>query len=228
MAKKAWAGAVLLLALLVARPSAADPITLFIGDLTFDSFVLPDGTGVNAFNISNFTGDQTLVTGDASLDHGQLPGLTFEGLTLTLFDQDGTATAPIQLGALGPGPLLDAGGNPLFSLQFPTTSIFTAAALQATLGDASAFLLADGSLFTPASGAIDALLVPFEGSTLNAGSEFVPIFLNGETTAPIQTPEPATVLLLVSGLTMTVGLRFFSFGRWERCSQNSLRVTRFE
>src|SRR5690348_2569970 len=99
MGKRVCAGVVLAAAMLSARPSAADPITLFVGELSFDSFVAPDGTGVNAFNIYNFTGDQTLVTGDPLLDHGQLPGLTFQDLTLTPFDQDGAAT-PIPIGDL--------------------------------------------------------------------------------------------------------------------------------
>ncbi len=113
---------VLVLALLL--PSAAEALP--IGLLSFDLFV-PGPGGINAFNILNLTGPFALPP-----DFPVLDALTFGGATLHLMETGG-ALHDIALGNLAPGPVLDAGGNPV--VQFPDIMGFVSATLESTLGD---------------------------------------------------------------------------------------------
>jgi hypothetical protein len=176
------------LMLWVSLPGWADSIP--IGVLSFDVFTpLANGSpGVNAFNISNFTG-----TFDLPPDLPASTALTFLNAILTV-DPNGGPPQAISLGDIGPGPLLDSGGNPLSVLQFPSTTDFTSATFMATLNPAM-FLLSDGSTFV-GEAALSMTLSPSSGLVLGAGTDNALIVA----LPAAEVPEPGTFIVLTAAL----------------------------
>lgn len=179
----------LALALLLVAPSFATPLA--VGVLSFDVFIPSAGqtTGVNAFNIYNFTGP---VYGPILGEPYAADALSFLDTTLTLNVQGGPPQV-INLGTVGPGILLDGSGNPL--VQVPSATSFTSATLQATLS-ATSFLLSDGTTFI-ASPSVTLNLTPSAGPVLVAGVDLQPLFAQP---AGAVVPEPGTMILIGSGL----------------------------
>lgn len=171
-------------ALVCAASANAAPVT--IGTLSFDEFI-PGAT--HAFNINNFTGDFALPS-----DFPVMTALTFSGAALHVVEEGGSEF-DVALGDIAPGPLLDS-GNPLFALQFASTTSFLSVRLTATLL-VSSWLLDDGTMFTPSTLSLVADLFPSNGQVLAPG-DFALIAVES---APVSTvPEPATAtLLLVAG-----------------------------
>jgi hypothetical protein len=108
-------------------PGQANPVP--IGVLSFDVFTpsANGSAGVNAFNISDFTG-----AFDLPPDFSASTALTLMDATL-MADYGGGPPQVISLGNIGPGPLLDPNGHPLLVLQVPSTTNFTSASFMATL-----------------------------------------------------------------------------------------------
>lgn len=170
-------------------PSYAIPI----GTLSFDSFI-PE---VNAFNISNYTGDPAVGGYSLPPDLPVFDGLTLIGSYIDIITDNGSQT--ISLGDISPGPLLDPSGNPLLSLQYLETENILSATLSGQLSMTS-FYLYDGSLFNADSDLFSVLLNPSSGGYLTAGLDLAVIDIAGQTTTSV--PEPATILLMASGIGM--------------------------
>ena len=199
MARRPW----ILVALLLLSPAAsfADPINpVNIGFISFD-ILIPggSGTGVNVFNIMNFTGDP--LSGGLGLPPEFIvsDSLTFLGSSLTLVSSQG-ATSVITLGDIGPGGL---SSGQSFLVQFPETDLFSSVIFTATLSQTSFFLF-DGTPFTAASSVFSAQLLPFSGSTLTPG-DLALLTNSSAEVSPI--PEPGTVVLLGTGLVALIAVK---------------------
>jgi hypothetical protein len=106
----------------------------------------------------------------------------------------------VPLGDIGPGLLLDPGGNPLPVLQFPDTINFTSAIFTATLTP-TIFVLSGGNAFV-AEPTIFVTLSPLSGSLIVAGIDSAVIVAQPASTVP----EPGTVILIGIGLLVTRAL----------------------
>jgi len=183
---------VLLLACgLIVLPALAT--TVNVGTLSYDTFIPASNVspGVDAFNLSNLTGSF-----DLAPDFPVTDSLTFEAATLTLTLTD-LSQEVFTLGDIGPGFLLDMGGNPV--VQVSGDQSFISAEFTATLFPLT-FGLSDGTLFTAASSSIDVQLLPSTGSTLTADVDQTTI---GVTEAVQSTvPEPATGGIVFAFMTL--------------------------
>ena len=174
----------LLLAALLFTPQLLSADIINLGFISYDQLVPPGtGPGVNAFDISNFTGDP--LGGGFALppDFPVYTFLTFTNASLTL--NDGSPMM-IDLGAIAPGPL-----TPPAELQFPDTTSFSSAVFSATLSQTS-LLLSDGTTFITDSPTITATILPASGPSLSPG-DFAVI----STTGSVSTvPEPSSFALI--------------------------------
>lgn len=163
--------------------------TIDIGLISFDILnpSTSDSPQVDAFEITNFTGDPDSGGFDLPPDFPIETPLTFTLSTLTLVDSGGTHVIP--LGDIGPGPLA-----PPDSLQFPDSDVFTSATFAATLDQVN-LLFFDGSTGTALTAEVQATLFPSIGNSLVAGTDLVPL------TVDIQNiPETDTFALGAMGL----------------------------
>ena len=172
-------------------PAIAKSETINIGVLSFDTFIPGslDSPGVNAFDISNFTGAFGFPP-----DFPVIDDLTFQGGVLTLFP-DSQPAQIIPLPDIGPGFLLDLGGNPF--VQVSDSLAFTSAHFTATVVP-GAFTLSDGRLFSVNSSTIDVLLLPSIGNYLTSGADQALITVSGA--AGTSVPEPSGWSMLAVGL----------------------------
>ena len=169
---------------------AARASTIFVGTLSYDTFIPPgNGTpGVDAFDIANLTGGFSLPP-----DFPVTDSLTFEAAVLTLTLSDASQQV-FDLGDIGPGFLLDMSGNPV--VQVSSDESFTSAELTATLSPTT-FMLFDGTTFTADSAALDVLLLPSVGSTLTVDVDQTTIDVSSPPAAAI--PEPSGSALVLTG-----------------------------
>jgi hypothetical protein len=185
----------LLLMLALAAVASAAPIGL--GVVSFD-VLIPGGLGapgVNAFTVSNLTGDPTASGFALPPDFPAITPLTFRSASLKLNGAAGVQT--VSLGDLGPGQF-----SPV-SLHFADTLRFSSATFSATL-DRQTFQLAGGASFTANSANILAQLVPASGSSLIPGSDFVLITTDN---TPTSVPEPASLGFSLLGVTILLASR---------------------
>jgi hypothetical protein len=179
---------IVLLALILWRSFPAGALSIPIGVLSFDGFIpAADGSpGVNAFNISNFTGGADLLP-----DFSVTTALTLLNASLTANPSSGPPQV-IPLGDIGTGALLED-GTPSLVLQFPGNRAFASASFTATLSPTS-FELGDGNVFV-AEPTIFVTLLPSMGSLLVANSDAAEI-----TAQPaVAVPEPGTWILSAIG-----------------------------
>src|SRR5262249_20346386 len=89
------------------------------------------------------------------------------------------------------------GASPLL---FPDTQLFTSAVLTGTI-EGFTTQLADGSVFTAALSPFTVTLLPLNGSSLVAGTDFAAITITGDVSAPAPAPvpEPSTLSLFGAG-----------------------------
>jgi hypothetical protein len=156
-----------------------------LGYISFDNLIpgAPGFPGVNGFTIGNLTGDPTSGGNDLPPGFPVISTVTFLNSSLEWFS--GLSSQTVDLGDLGPGFY-----NPA-ALQFPDTDTFSSALFTATL-DTTDFDLdpfVGGGTFTASSDQISVLLLPSNGTTLVAGTDYVLIGVSA-------VPEPNSVFLL--------------------------------
>lgn len=168
------------------QPARGDSIN--IGAVSFDGFIPADVNtpGVNAVDVGNFTGGFALPP-----DFPVASDLVFQNATLTL-NLIGQAPQVIALPDIGPGFLLDSGGNPL--VLVPGDESVSSVKFSAVLSPL-VFGLDGGSSVSANSSSIEVLLVPSSGDHLIAGVDLATISVS---TSPV--PEPATAATLLFGL----------------------------
>ena len=193
-----WASSVLFLSIvLLLAPTVAFCNTVNLGLISFDVFIPSDISisGVNVFNIFDFTGD--LFSGGFALppDFPVTDFLTFLSSSLTLMGSGSPLVIP--LGDLAPGAL-----SPTDPVQFPDTSLFTEAIFTATLNQTS-FLLSDGTTFVAGSSAISAAILPSSGTSLVVGTDFSVITVSTVSSVP----EPNAALLLGASVVILIGIK---------------------
>lgn len=172
--------------LVVVGASAVRADSVTVGVVSFD-VVNPGAT--NAFTVYNLTGTFSLFP-----DYPVADSLTFAGITLSL-TESGSST-PFILPDAGPG------SEQLLVLD---TDSFTQAAFQANLSQ-SIFVLGDGTTFQADSNILTATLLPSSGVDLIPGVDFAYLTVSGSpVTTP--TPEPSTLLLLLTAPPCVLGLR---------------------
>ena len=182
------AAPLLLLSLCLGAP--AEGSTINLGLISFDVFIPAGaGPGVNAFNLSNFTGDPGGGGFALPPDFPVFTGVTFLNASLTLAHE--SVTDVVLLGDLLPGSY-----SPL-NLLFPDTTLFTSATFSATI-DSPSLLLSDGSTFQAGSLNLIATLIPSAPGPLSAGTDLLVITVSDEVVSNI--PEPSTTLLIGAGL----------------------------
>jgi hypothetical protein len=178
-----------------------------LGTLSYDTFIPPGpgSPGVDAFDLANLTGAFSLPP-----DFPVIDALTFQSAQLTLTLSD-LSQLVFTLGDIGPGFLLDQGGNPV--VQVPGGQSFNSAEFTATLS-ALHFALSDGTSFTAGSTSIDVLLLPSIGQTLTVDVDQTTIGVAGT----VQTiPEPASrdlLLLALVWLVWPAGRKRLSYTRF--------------
>lgn len=180
----------LVMALLI--PAFAHAGTIAIGIFSFDNSF----TGVNAFNVANFTGPSALPP-----DFPVIDGLTFTLVAITL-DPDQPPPVP---------PLDDVPAGSSDSLAFPDTMAFLSATLSFTLNQTS-FLLQDGTTFVADSATVQTLLLP-SGSSLAPG-DLAAIEVSGSVAT--STPEPGSLGAVLIGLATLCALQ------WKRRARHSV------
>lgn len=195
----------LVVAMCAARPCSASPFTLVLGFVSVDSFIPGDSSpGVqNALDVLN--------TSDLPQEDGTPgPAVTFLGLTAALFDVAGLpvelapGTSRAALGDLGPGPLLDASGNP--PLLFSAADVFTAAELTGSVAPFS-LLMTTGLFVLDQMTTFDVILRPAAGLVLSPG-DFAAITVTGDfQAAPASVPEPGSGVLAAAGILLAAWRR---------------------
>lgn len=171
---------------------AAHADTIPVGVLSYDTFI-PAGNGspgVYAFDIANLTDGFSLPP-----DFPVTDSLTFDDAVLTLTLSDSSQQV-FDLGAIGPGFLLDGSGNPV--VQVPGDESFTSAELTATMAPTT-FMLFDGSSWTADSAALDVLLLPSLGSTLTVDVDQTTIDVSASPAANA-VPEPTAAHVALAAL----------------------------
>jgi hypothetical protein len=169
-----------------------------LGALSYDTFIGGSSgfPGIDAFNLANLTGAFNLPP-----DFPVSDSLTFQSASLTLTLND-LSQEVFNLGDIGPGFLLDSGGNPV--VQVPGDQLFKSAEFTATLSPGS-FALFDGTSFVADSTALDVVLQPSNGPTLVADTDQTTIGVQG--TIVGVTPEPSLFVVLLLVCTCLVLLR---------------------
>jgi hypothetical protein len=180
-------------ALFCTQNATATPIS--IGTLAFDELI-PGATSV--FSITNFTGDPS--SGGFALppDFPSLTPVTLTNASLRIVADGGVETV-LDLGDIGPGPLLSGTGDPLLVLQFPLSAALLSARFTATIA-AGSLALAGGDTFDPSTLSIFAELLPGLDPFLVPGAALTTIDVDGTRVAAIPEPMTATLLLLGGGL----------------------------
>jgi hypothetical protein len=172
--------------MLFAMPWLASADLVNIGLFSFDSQIA-GSPGVNAFTISNFTGDPN--TGGFALppDFPVFTSVTFGNVVVTL--DTGSSLMTFNLSDIAPGPVSPT------ELLFADTLSFVSATISFTL-DQTALTLYDNSTFTAAP-SLTAVILPSLGATLSAGNDFVVLQAPSAVSA---VPEPSGTLMLAAAL----------------------------
>ncbi len=167
-------------------PSFADSIA--VGTFSYDPVFAasPGSPGLDAFDISNFTGGSSLPP-----IFPVATSLTFSSLNLVVTNADGSSTTYSE-GSAGEGPtfffdtLVSDSASPLGAILTGTFSPLTI-----TLSDGTTVYIAGDFATT---------LTPSLGASLTAGVDSTAILA---TVQPV--PEPSSLVLLVFGLALVTG-----------------------
>ncbi len=180
--------AVAVLLLFAGSPAKADSIS--VGAFAFDNIF----SGVNSFDVYNLTGDPSLG------GYAEPPGfpvytfLSFDDVTLTLDNADGSTTTE-SLGEIDPG--FPALGTYLVD----GSNSYTGATLTGDFS-ATALTLDDGTTVN-IDGSFSSTITPSSGSTLQAGVDFAVINANTEV---LPLSEPPSLLLVGIGFLVIAGI----------------------
>jgi hypothetical protein len=179
-------------AILLSFPLAARSDIMDIGVLSFDVLIPPAGvsSGVNAFDIYNFTGDPNLSGYALPPDFPVLNFVTLQNASL-LFNGTGS---PVALSDIAPGQL---GSAPLF----PGDTLFTSALFTATLSET--VLSLDGGGTFIADPTISATLLPSSGPDLVAGTDLVVLQATGTLYV---LPEPGAAALMAFAIIASLAI----------------------
>ena len=181
--------------------ASAAPVAINLGVFTFD--VLIPGTaqspGLDQFTINNFTGLNNLVP-----DFPIADSVTFQNISVNF------GSGAIAISDVGPGSVQPS------ALTFLDTNQFTSATFQATLSG-SQFLLADGTTLILSSNVVSGVILPSQGSDLNAGVDFALLTVNGTI---VSIPEPfswglalAAFVFLFGSMSVSLVRAFKKYGR---------------
>ena len=184
---------------------------LDVGVLSFDILIPPEaGPGVNAFSITNLTGDPA--TGGSALPPAfpVVSPIQFLNSSLSLIGPTGATVIP--LGDLGPGA-----NNPA-SLEFADFEAFASVTFAFSLNDL-VLTTDDGRTFLAPSQSVLVTLLAADGLNLAAGLESTLIQIEAEETAVVVVPEPSG--LIVFGLSTAALAAMRRYGLVQRCGSFS-------
>lgn len=183
-----------MLVLFVSCATAAQAATIPIGFVFLQGF----NADINFFSIANQTGDPA-DGGAASEDFPIFTSIVFTNSILTVV-QGGIST-PFPIGDISPG------AGPDF-LQFAATDQISSATFSASI-ISLLFNLSDGSAWAADSHLLRATVLPSEGRAFLSEFDFALLTIEASPQAepPAPVPEPATALLVASGIAGLAGWR---------------------
>jgi len=170
--------------LLTIASCSADPMLL--GTFSFDQLVLASqsSSGVNAFTISNYTGDPGVGGFALPPDFPVYSPITFKNIVVTLVSGGMLQTYSV--------PDVVGGSITPAQLQFPDTLTFDSASISLSLDQAS-LTLSDSTVFD-AIPLVTVTIVPSTGPFLAAGTDFALLAANA---AGTEIPEPRSTAAVI-------------------------------
>jgi hypothetical protein len=164
------------------------------GLISFDILIPTSGQqlGVNALNVSNFTGGSFVPP-----DFPITTAITLQNLSLTVVQPGGSQV--ISLGNLGPGEV-----QPNLSLQFDSNVVINSVTLEGIFSPT--VFQANGISYSTSIASILYVLLPSNGDSLQAGIDFGVLEIDASST---EVPEPTVLSLFLVG---TFGLLSFKMG----------------
>ena len=184
-----------------------------LGVFSFD-VLIPAGTtpGINAFSITNLTGDPSL--GGAALPptFPIYTSINFLNSSVTLIRSSGATVVP--LGALS------AGANNPPALQFPETDEFLSATLSLDLSTTT-FVTDTGAIYQATGPGLIVVLLPLSGGNLTAGLDSVLIQIDAEPVSMAPIPEPGTFTLLGVAIFCGAFLGHARPNKWKKETSNA-------
>ncbi len=159
--------------------------TIDLGYLSFD--VLNPGA-TDAFTLYNFTGPDSFDSVFPAVS-----SLSFLSATLTVTDTTTSTITPNSIGDQTPGSS---------QLAVLASDSYSEADFTATLNE-TIFGLSDGTTFQADSDVVSVALLPSSPPSLEAGTDYALISVNGSVVTP-PVPEPPVWLLLLAAITCVV------------------------
>ncbi len=177
--------------LIAIGPVAARADIINIGYFSLDTIVSSSSSnpGTIGFDIFDLTGNPAMGGSALPADFPVYSPLLLQSVQLR-YVIAGVANS-ISLPDVGP-----SGYSPAAAQQFVSTTLFDSATFTANLSS-STFVLSDGTTWQAPSTALSAVLLPSSGTALAADVDLAVLSVNANRADA--TPEPAALLLLVSG-----------------------------
>ncbi len=157
-------------------------------DLGYVSFDILNPGATDAFTVNNFTGPDSFDSVFPAVSN-----LTFLSATLTVTDTTTSIVTPNSIGDQAPGSS---------QLAVLASDSYSEADFEATLSQTT-FGLFDGTTFQADSDVVSVALLPSAPPSLQAGTDYALISVNGSVVTP-PVPEPPVWLLLLTAITCVV------------------------